>query len=1242
MAFWQELWKIFGYEGEKDPLAKRKDAAGRGAGVASPDGHGSLNADEPSGGGTGLRQSYEMIDTTTLNSRITRYKEYDRLRAVPEIETAMTVLADEACVVGDTRIATPIGFQTIRSLAKTYTNPQERFLVYAWDFDANDYALGWAFHPRLVKKEKTVRVILDDGSTFTVTPDHRVLDAAGQWREAGTLQNGDELKPFYRITPEFRVTNQVTRQFPRIFTFRKGWMHERQFVDEWRTGEDDPRYAKFTPVARMAAQGISLNRIARHFAITPPAIALRLKQEGFSAAELKLLGHKRTSRRVVSIQPGPLTDVYDLSVEKHQCFCTDSVVMHNCQKDDKGNVFNVIARNESVRTEVEFLLRHRKRLNLNRYAWVWFKNLCVFGDVFAEVIIDPENPKLGVCNVKCLPQETMYRIETTKGRLVEFQQSKEGADYQALLRAPTPDSRDPGSSTAIRFHPRQIVHFRLGDDRKTFYPYGQSLIEPARGPAHSLRIMEDALVVYRLCLVGDTRVRTDTGWKYIKDIQEGDKVWCMTNKGQQLTKVTWSVCNGTKKVYRARSRHAEIIGTETHPVLVQEEGVRKYVELSKLTPKRHRLINAKRPSVIQNQPLAALRFDGEENKVAKLSPVQRAEFRNKKYENVTELMRRCGDPMRIRQFFYAKGKCLPLRQAQEIASVFGLDPDALIVCNKCEINPERIRLPEYVTEEFARLFGFMLGDGSVRKNSISFAAGADWSVNEKYRSLLEKFFTEVRFNKDKRSRLGLGAYVVASTTAAKVFKKLGYIPGAKNKRIPDWVFTSSKEVQEAVVRGISDADGCERYTPAGLWYSSIKLCNKALVEDIKEIWQGLGYATGHISYRHRVTNRLIDGHPIAPVDSWRVTISEQVLPEYESVMTVDEAGSELVYDIGVEHDCHNFIANGIPVHNSRAPERRVFYIDVGQLPPGKAESYVERLKDQYRKRKIAQARGQTGANQVEERWTPPAIDEDIWLPVRPNTGTKIDTLPGAQNLGEVSDLKFLQLKLYTALNFPANFFANEDAASTRITLSSQNAQFAMMVERLQSVFEDGLLEIAERHLELRGYPPEEYEDLAIHMTPPSAWREMSMMEVKNGQIGLATQLKSSLLMADFDILTRILKYEEQDARGIETRTKIQKLDDLKLNVLAQNPQLLGVGIPGQDPHPGPEMGAEPGGPGLNPTPDGQQPPPDQQPPPQEDKPHEPKPEPAELPEADPKDIKRFDMEIQSYEDDMDREERDES
>jgi hypothetical protein len=329
---------------------------------------------------------------------------------------------------------------------------------------------------------------------------------------------------------------------------------------------------------------------------------------------------------------------------------------------------------------------------------------------------------------------------------------------------------------------------------------------------------------------------------------------------------------------------------------------------------------------------------------------------------------------------------------------------------------------------------------------------------------------------------------------------------------------------------------------------------------------------------------------------------------------------------------------------SRAPERRVFYIDVGNLSPARAEAFMERIKDQFRKKKVS-GKGATGASSVEERWHPPAIDEDYWLPIRPNaTNTRIDTLPGAQNLGEIDDALYFRNKLFTALKFPQNYFSSEDPNATKISLSSQNVRFARTAERLQAHIAKSIIQICQTHLRLRGVPKEDYEDLQITLTPPSEWRELSKQEIINNRISWASNLKGSMIMADWDILTRILHYTEEETQEMQARLKIQKLEDFKLQVLAQNPSLLGVGIPGSDEQ---EMGTEVGGPnpmlGNEPTsPGGQQPPPPggEQPPPGG------QPQPpagsgaAPIPNASPEEVKKYDLEIQSYDLEMDAEERD--
>jgi len=822
---WYDYFKLFTYGFQRDPYSKSQDPKNlTGAGVSQPDALQTMGGDDVAAGSQGLmgyRQSNDMIDTTTLTNRSGRYKEYERLRNIPEIETVMTVISDEACVSASTKIATPFGFKTIKELVDEGSN--EKFLVYCFDEESKDHTLGWAYSPRFVKKEETLTIVLEDGSTYTATKDHKVLMRSGKWEETGNLKDGDELMAFYRlpVTHEPKIKKS---QFPRIFTYNTGWTHERFFVDKWRFGKIDEKEKPLHKALHMLSKGIMVKKVAETLGITTVGLQQKVEGSGFTAKELKKLSRKNDYRRVVGIVQNEPEDVYDISVEKHKCFCTDSVVLHNCQKDDSGNICTISTSNDDIKNEIEFLFFNRNMVNLNKNGWSWFKNLCVNGDHFLEIIINPENPEEGIYKTSTLPAETMYRIETTRGKLIEFQQSKEGPDYTSLTNPiDLASNKDIEKSTAIRFSPYQIIQFRIGEDRKTFYPYGVSLIEPARSPAHQLRLMEDSMVVYRL---------------------------------------------------------------------------------------------------------------------------------------------------------------------------------------------------------------------------------------------------------------------------------------------------------------------------------------------------------------------------------------------------------------------------------ARASERRVFYIDVGQLPPHKVDSLMDRMKDQFRKRKVAGGYGE-GADKVDERWQPPAVDEDFWLPLRPGSNTRIETLPGANSLGEVDDAIYFRTKLFVSLNFPKNYFSGDDINITKVSLSSQDVKFARKIERLQASFEDGLYELADRHLTLRGYPQELYKDLKIKMTPPSDWRELSRLDVINARLGVATQLKSAVLMSDYDIYINWLKYSQDQTDEMLGRLKIQKLEELKIQVLSQNPQLLGVGIPKEDSSEETELGTEPGGPAANLEAPSEAPTSETQP--QEGSPENqaedaPKDSNAQpLSEPSEEDIEKYGLKIRDYETEMDEE-----
>lgn len=137
----------------------------------------------------------------------------------------------------------------------------------------------------------------------------------------------------------------------------------------------------------------------------------------------------------------------------------------------------------------------------------------------------------------------------------------------------------------------------------------------------------------------------------------------------------------------------------------------------------------------------------------------------------------------------------------------------------------------------------------------------------------------------------------------------------------------------------------------------------------------------------------------------------------------------------------------------RAPERRVFYIDVGKMPPQRVKSYLEGIKNEIRQRKIPTSGG--GVDQVDSVYNPQSMSEDFFFAQRPDgRGSKVETLPGGQGLGELADLEYFQWKVFRGLRIPLSYMREgTDGATVNDgkvgTAYIQELRFAMYIKRLQ-------------------------------------------------------------------------------------------------------------------------------------------------------------------------------------------------
>lgn len=162
---------------------------------------------------------------------------------------------------------------------------------------------------------------------------------------------------------------------------------------------------------------------------------------------------------------------------------------------------------------------------------------------------------------------------------------------------------------------------------------------------------------------------------------------------------------------------------------------------------------------------------------------------------------------------------------------------------------------------------------------------------------------------------------------------------------------------------------------------------------------------------------------------------------------------------------------------SRAPERRVFYIDVGNLPKQKADQYLKDIMTKFRNKVVYDA----GTGEVRDDRRFMSMIEDFWIPRRgEGKGTEISTLPAGQNLGELTDVKYFEQKLYKSLNVPLSRLESAQGFSLGRTteITRDEIKFSRFIERLRNRFSGLLDELMKRQLALKGIASvEEWEEI---------------------------------------------------------------------------------------------------------------------------------------------------------------------
>ena len=221
---------------------------------------------------------------------------------------------------------------------------------------------------------------------------------------------------------------------------------------------------------------------------------------------------------------------------------------------------------------------------------------------------------------------------------------------------------------------------------------------------------------------------------------------------------------------------------------------------------------------------------------------------------------------------------------------------------------------------------------------------------------------------------------------------------------------------------------------------------------------------------------------------------------------------------------------------SRAPERRIFYIDVGNLPKMKAESYLKDVMNRYRNKMVYDAK--TG--EIRDDRNHMSMLEDFWLPRREGgRGTEITTLPGGSNLGEIDDITYFQKKLYRSLNVPVSRLAEETGFSIGRSdnITRDELKFTKFVGRLRKKFSIIFADMLKTQLLLKG---------VIALEDWDTFKEHIQFDFL--QDGHFTELKNAEILRErLDMLGQIESYVGEYFSKEYVKKKILRMTDEEIS-----------------------------------------------------------------------------------------------
>ena len=208
----------------------------------------------------------------------------------------------------------------------------------------------------------------------------------------------------------------------------------------------------------------------------------------------------------------------------------------------------------------------------------------------------------------------------------------------------------------------------------------------------------------------------------------------------------------------------------------------------------------------------------------------------------------------------------------------------------------------------------------------------------------------------------------------------------------------------------------------------------------------------------------------------------------------------------------------------RAPEKRIFYINVGSIPPNEVENFMQKTISTMKRTPLMDEK--TGEYNL--KYNMQNIMEDFYIPVRGNDqATKIDTTKGLDYAG-IEDVEYLREKLFAALKVPKAFMGYDENLSGKATLAAEDIRFGRTIDRLQRILLSELYKIALVHLYAQGFRDEQMTNFTLDLTTPSIIYDQEKIALMKEKVDLASQIMENKLLPTDWIYNHIFHFSEDE------------------------------------------------------------------------------------------------------------------